>query len=90
MAKSSCLICTNLILGMNMNTASTTKREARLCQKHGSVGYPHNFVCVACKVLRPMVKGATASFNDPVPLNICFECWCAGGSIPRCCGFELD
>ncbi len=90
MAKSSCLICTNMILGANMAEASLSKREARLCQKHGSVGYPHNFQCVVCKVLRPMTTGPVNAMSAPVPLNICFECWLAGGGIPRCCGLELD
>jgi hypothetical protein len=90
MAKSSCLICTNMILGGNMAETSHMKREARVCQKHGSIGYPYNFQCVVCKMSRPIPKGPATAMNAPVPLNICFECWLAGGGTPRCCGLEID
>jgi len=89
MAKSSCLICTNMIIGSNTSTSNFTKREARVCQKHGSIGYPHSFQCITCKVIRPKTKGPATPF-DPVQLNICFECWCAGGAGTRCCGLEVD
>ncbi|CAF2483713.1 unnamed protein product [Rotaria sp. Silwood2] len=90
MAKSSCLICTNMIMGGNMTQTNALRREARVCQKHGSIGYPHSIQCIICKSLRPKVTGTAPSVTDPVPLNICFDCWFAGGAIPRCCGFELE
>ncbi|CAF1086252.1 unnamed protein product [Rotaria sp. Silwood1] len=90
MAKSSCLICSNMIIGGNMTQTNAFKREARLCQKHGSIGYPNSIQCVVCKSLQPKPTGTATKITDPVPLNICFDCWCAGGAAPRCCGFELD
>jgi hypothetical protein len=90
MAKSSCLICTNMIMGGNMAQTASMRREARLCQKHGSMGYPQSIQCIICKGIRPKPTGTTPSFADPVPLNICFECGLAGRSATRCCGFELD
>ncbi|CAF0915376.1 unnamed protein product [Rotaria sordida] len=90
MAKSSCLICTNMIMGGNMAQANAFKREARLCQKHGSMGYPHSLQCIVCRSLRPKPTGTAPTVTDPVPLNICFDCWCAGGATPRCCALELD
>jgi len=90
MAKSSCLICTNMILGGNMAETSSMKREARVCQKHGSIGYPNSFQCAICKIQRAMSRAPTTPMDAPVPLNICFECWLLGGGIPRCCGLELD
>ena len=90
MAKSSCFICTNMILGGNIPQAATFKREARLCQKHGSIGYPHTIQCAICKNFRPKPTETAPAIADPVPLNICFDCWVAGGAIPRCCGLELE
>ncbi len=90
MSKSSCLICTNMIMGANMAEASASKREARVCQKHGSPGYPHNFQCAVCKILQPKPKESKMAITDPVPLNICLDCWFAGGGLPRCCGLEMD
>ena len=90
MAKSSCLICTNMIIGGNMAETAHLKREARFCQKHGMNGYPNNYQCVVCKVPRPITKDTVPAIMAPVPVNICFECWCAGGAAPRCCALELD
>ncbi len=91
MTKSSCLVCTNIIHGMGTGPASMTKREARLCQKHGATGYPQNFYCVLCKRLDRIPKTLGTSPNDPTPLNICLDCWFAGGgAAQRCSGFELD
>ncbi|CAF3865964.1 unnamed protein product [Rotaria magnacalcarata] len=93
MAKSSCLICTNMILGGNMSQGNPFKREARLCQKHGSGGYPHSIQCVVCRQPRPKPSGTgtAAGFPESVALNICFDCWISGGgSRPRCCGMEFE
>lgn len=73
-----------------MAELSHMKREARFCQKHGSPGYPNNYQCVVCKMLRPLTKENTSAMMAPVPVNICFECWCSGRGIPRCCGYELN
>jgi len=79
-----------MIIGSNMGASNPFKREARVCQKHGSLGYPYNFQCAVCKVIQPKAKGSTKTPFDPVPLNICFDCWCAGAAGTRCCGLEVD
>lgn len=90
MSKSSCLICTNMILGGGMPQQNFMKREARLCQKHGSMGYPTMVQCILCRMSKPKPKGTTTTVIDHVPINICLECWMAGGSQFRCCAMELE
>lgn len=90
MSKSSCLLCTTMILGGNMAETSHMKREARFCQKHGSSSYPSNYQCVVCKMIRPITKETAPAMMAPVPVNICFECWCTSAGAPRCCGLELN
>lgn len=89
MAKSSCFICANMIIGGN--AAVGLKYEARLCQKHGSPGYPNVVQCVVCRMVQQKPKGPAPGVFDPVPLNICFECWASGsGSRSRCCWLNID
>jgi hypothetical protein len=90
MSKSSCFICTNMIMGGNMAQTASMKREARVCQKHGSPGYPSTIQCALCKSIRPKPAGNTPAFSDPVKLNICFECWIKGSSQQRCTAIECD
>ena len=91
MTKSSCIICTNMIIGGSMNDANTMKREARLCQKHGNIGYPNLYQCAICKMQRQLPKPPATGFDAPVPMNICFECWIQGGAAgARCCALEFE
>lgn len=90
MSKSTCLLCTNMIVGGGQSNDGQFKREARLCQKHGAMGYPTVVQCVVCKVTRHKKMGPTPSVADAVPLNICFQCSLVGGAAPRCCGFEFE
>lgn len=90
MAKSSCLICTNMIVGGMSSKDMTFKKEARFCQKHGSRGYPSMIHCVLCQRPQHRQIGSTASMADPVPLNICLQCWIDGKALPRCCALETQ
>jgi len=91
MTKSSCLVCAYMIPGGNMSQFNIMKREARVCQKHGSPAYPRQIKCVICKSMRINTTGTVPSPNDPVPLNICFECWLVGGSgMTRCSEYDCD
>jgi hypothetical protein len=86
--KGSCFVCTNMIPGGDMAGTSPWKREARVCERHGSGGYPHTFQCAICKMQRPVPKGPAAAFEAPIPLIICLECWYAGAGGTRCCGLD--
>jgi hypothetical protein len=88
MAKNSCLICTDWIPEGNRAETSPWTREARVCQNHGSFGYPHVVQCAVCKMQLIMPKRSAQAIGAPVPLNICFDCWGAGA--PFCCELELD
>jgi hypothetical protein len=80
-----------MIHGGNMAETSYLRREARVCQKHGSQSYPVAIQCALCRSIRPIIKGKPPAFDDPVPLNICFDCWIKGGGpVQRCAGFDTD
>ncbi|CAF4227366.1 unnamed protein product, partial [Rotaria magnacalcarata] len=68
------------------------KREARLCQKHGTNDYSQNFQCLLCKRLQPTSRGELSTpGREHLPLYICCECWLAdGGTESRCSGFALN
>lgn len=83
--KRPCIICSKHIPPATSTEISLQKREARLCQKHGTNDYPQNFQCVFYKKLQ-LTPG-----KDPLPLYLCCECWLAGGGTEsRCSGFALD
>jgi len=90
--KSPCIICSKHIPPASSTEIPLVKREARLCQKHGTHDYPQNFQCVSCKKLQPTPTGELSTpGRDPLPLYICCECWLAGGETEsRCSGFALD
>ncbi|CAF0883848.1 unnamed protein product [Adineta steineri] len=89
MTKASCMICTNPIL--NFNQANNhMKREARVCNKHGTPGYPRTIKCIICRILRVNLTGTAQPFLEPVPMHICFQCAIAGGAATRCCEFNND
>ncbi|CAF1128328.1 unnamed protein product [Adineta ricciae] len=90
--KSPCIICSRHVPPANSTEVPLEKREARLCQKHGTDDYPQSFQCVFCKKLQPMPTGESAGpRKDPLPLFICCECWTAGGETEsRCSAFVLD
>ncbi|CAF1350468.1 unnamed protein product [Rotaria sordida] len=90
--KSPCIICSKHIPPATSTEIPLEKREARLCQKHGTNDYSQNFQCIFCKKLQPTPIGESSTpERDPLPLYICCECWLAGGGIEsRCSGFALD
>lgn len=90
--KSPCIICSRHVPAANSTEIPLEKREARLCQKHGTDDYPQSFQCVFCKKLQPMPTGESAGpGKDPLPLFFCCECWTAGGGTEsRCSAFVLD
>jgi hypothetical protein len=90
--KSPCIICSKHIPPASSTEIPLVKREARLCQKHGTHDYSQNFQCVSCKKLQPTPTGELSTpGRDPLPLYICCECWLAGGETEsRCSGFALD
>ncbi|UJR29657.1 hypothetical protein I4U23_017205 [Adineta vaga] len=90
--KSPCIICSKHIPSVNSNEISLDKRQARLCQKHGTNDYSQNFQCRFCKKIQPIPTGdSLTAGKDPLPLFICNECWLDGGEIEsRCSGFSLE
>ncbi|CAF3689165.1 unnamed protein product [Adineta steineri] len=90
--KSPCIICSKHIPPASSTEIPLEKREARVCQKHGTNDYSQNFQCMLCKKLQPVSTGELATpAKNPLPLYICVECWLAGGGTEsRCSGFVLD
>ncbi|CAF5066594.1 unnamed protein product, partial [Rotaria magnacalcarata] len=57
MQKSPCIICSKHIPPSTSTEIPLEKREARLCQKHGTNDYSQNFQCLLCKRLQPTSRG---------------------------------
>lgn len=88
-SKSACLICTNIIMGAYTGGAGASNRfEARLCQKHGSMGYPAMVQCILCKLPIPMNIGKPIGPLAPAIANICMECYLTNRGVSRCCAVE--
>ena len=79
-----------MIIGASQLNEGMFKREARVCQKHGSPGYPNLIQCFVCKMMRQKPQGKTPSIGDPVPLNICMQCSNFSGGLLRCCGLDIS
>ncbi|CAF1054680.1 unnamed protein product [Adineta steineri] len=90
--KSPCIICSKHIPPASSTEIPLEKREARVCQKHGTNDYAQNFQCMLCKKLQPVSTGESSTPpKNSLPLYICVECWLAGGGTEsRCSGFALD
>jgi hypothetical protein len=90
--KSPCIICSKHIPPATSSEIPLVKREARLCQKHGTQDGLQNFQCKFCKKFQPIPTGELSTpGKDPLPLYICCECCSAAdGTESRCSGFALD
>lgn len=91
MQKSPCIICSKHIPPTTSSEVSLEKREARLCQKHGTIDYPQTFQCIFCQKFQTIPTETTSTpGKDPLPLFICCECWLAGGGTEsRCARFDF-
>ena len=92
MQKSPCVICSKHIPPATPTEIPLEKREARLCQQHGTGDYSQHFQCPFCQRLQPTPTGElSAPGREPLPLYICCDCCLAGEeSESRCSGFALS
>jgi hypothetical protein len=75
-----CVVCINYRYPATSDEVPLEKRQACLCQNHGTNNYSENVECIFCKSIEPIpTGGSSSSGKDPLPLYISNECWLASG-----------